>query len=98
MNKFINISFVVQLVLVVMFLWFCLCADQAMDKSGIGDHGKSESFSNLAGIAFYGFGFLWLAVVFLVLLRKSFGSVATQRAIGFPPVVLILGWFSLFLF
>lgn len=98
MNKLINIALVIQLSLVVTFLWFSLCADQAMDKSGIGDQVAWESFSNLAGIAFYSFGFLWLSVVFIVFLRKSFKSVAAQRAIAFPPVALLLGWFSLLLF
>jgi hypothetical protein len=98
MKKIISISLVVQLALVVSFLWFSLCADQVMDKSGIGDQAKWESFNNLAGFAFYGFGFLWLSVVFIVLLSKSFGFVAAQRAIGFPPIALILGWFLLLFF
>lgn len=98
MNKLINISLAVQLALVITFLWLSWYADKAMDKSGIGDPAKWESFNNLAGIVFYSFGFLWLSVVFIALLAKSFRSTAAQCAISFPPIVLIFGCILLLLF
>ncbi|MCO5787254.1 hypothetical protein DHB74_12885 [Pseudomonas sp. G11-1] len=92
MNRALSISLLVQLLLIAGFLGLAWQADQVMDKSGIGDVEAWRRFSAFAGIAFYGFAFLWLATIILSLAGRVFRTSKAQLAIGLPPLALATGW------
>ncbi|RGP55142.1 MULTISPECIES: hypothetical protein [Gammaproteobacteria] len=92
MNRVLNISLLVQLLLVAGFLGLAWQADQLMDKSGVGDLEAWNRFNNFAGIAFYGVALVWLATIILSLAGRAFGTPQAQLAVGMPPLALVLGW------
>lgn len=92
MSRALIISLFVQLLLVAGFLGLAWQADQAMDKSGIGDVEAWDRFNTFAGIAFYGAAFVWLATIILSLCGRVFGTTKAQLAVGLPPLALLLGW------
>lgn len=67
----------------------------AMGKGGIGDIEKCNTLNNYAGISFYSVVVLWLSVVFISLIKRQFRSKEAQLAMGMPPVVILVGWVSL---
>ena len=85
-------SLIVQLLLIVCFLWFGWQADQAMDKTGIGNLGEWNRWNRIAGIAIFGMGIIWLATILLTVATRSIALIKAQIAIGFPPLALVLGW------
>ena len=82
----------VQLLLIICFIWFGWQADQAMDKTGIGDVDEWNRWNGFAGIAFIGAGILWIATFLLATFARVIGLIQAQVAIGFPPLALVLGW------
>lgn len=92
MNRIFSGSLLLQLMLIVCLIWFGWQADQAMDKSGIGDLNEWNRLNGLAGMAFYCVGLVWMATTLLVVGRRAIGSIQAQLAIGFPPLALFVSW------
>lgn len=86
-----------QLLFVGLFLGFSYLADQAMDKTGMGDLQAWLRFNNFAGIAFYSAIALWLSALSLAWIKRVFSTPMAQLAIALPPFVLIAGWLRLLL-
>lgn len=92
MSRFFIISLPLQILLILAFLVFGWQADQAMDKSGLGNVETWRRFNSLAGIAFYGAALLWLATITLALFGRVFSTFKAQVAVGLPPLALVIGW------
>ncbi|WP_409525711.1 hypothetical protein [Nitrincola sp. MINF-07-Sa-05] len=67
-------SLVLQLLLAIAFLGFGWQADQAMDKSGMGDAFEWHRLSVLSGAAFYGLTGVWLATIAFSVVSAKFRS------------------------
>lgn len=95
MKRILYSTLLVQVISIVLFLWFAWSADQAMGKDGIGNIELWSKFNNQAGIAFYVAVAFWLASIIIVIISKNFRSSQAQMAIGIPPVVGFAGWILL---
>ncbi|MCG7545338.1 hypothetical protein MHM93_14250 [Pseudoalteromonas sp. MM17-2] len=94
MKRIFDLALVVQLILVVGFVWFGWQADQAMDKSGTGNYEEWSRLTGITGVAFLSAAGMWVAVVVLALFQRMFSSLEAQLAVGLPPLFLVLGWIS----
>ncbi len=92
MSRALSISLFVQLLLVAGFLGLGWQADQAMDKSVVGDLEAWNRFNASAGLAFYGVLFVWLATIMLSLFGGVLRTKKAQLAIWLPPLALVIGW------
>lgn len=95
MKRTYIVLLILQLVAIACFLYFCHQTDLAMGKDGVGDIEKWNIFNKYTGISFYSVVVLWLSVVFISLIKRQFRSKEAQLAIGVPPVVILVGWVSL---
>jgi hypothetical protein len=88
-----RIVFFVQIALIGVFFYCSWQADQAMDKAGIGNLELWRQYCSYAGIAFYLAISLWVITIITVVTGKRFTEKSSQVAIGFPPVIMVSGWF-----
>jgi len=85
----------VQLMLIAAFLRCAWQADQAMDKTGIGNLELCQQYNSYAGIAFYLAVTLWVVSIIFAVFGKCFKETHSQIAIGFPPLIMVVGWLLL---
>ena len=97
MTKFLNISLNIQLLLVLLFCYLGFQADLAMDKTGIGDYNQFNKYNMLAGLAFYTLSGSWLLTLSLIVAKNIYQQTLSKMCISFPPIALVIGWFSSFL-
>ena len=76
-----------------MFNWQ---ADQAMDKSGIGNFEEWSRLNHLAGISINCLVVLWISTFIIILFSSRIRSKQAQLSIALPPLALIVSWFALF--
>jgi hypothetical protein len=95
MKRTLIIFLMLQVTAVVCFLYFAHQADVVLGKDGIGDIQESNTFNKYAGFAFYSECILWLLAVAGSLINKQFKSMEGQLAVGVPPLVIVIGWVSL---
>lgn len=86
-----------QMILVALFLWYVWQSDKAMDKAGIGNLQLSQQYNSNAGIAISIAVTLWVGSILVAILSKSFKEKSSQIAIALPPLLLVLGWLSLWI-
>jgi len=84
-----------QIALIIVFLYCAWHADQAMDKAGVGNLELWRQYNSFAGIAFYLALSMWVVSIVLAVSGKCFKEPHSQIAIGLPPFLMVLGWFSL---
>ncbi|MBR9883529.1 MAG: hypothetical protein GYB21_07665 [Oceanospirillales bacterium] len=97
MRHFFNLALVIQLALISCFLLFGWQADQAMDKSGVGNLSEWQRYNKFAAMAFFSIASIWVTVVSFAAFKKAFELVNAQISIGLPPLVLVLGWGAMWL-
>jgi len=95
MAKRFYTSLIVQAALIICFLVFTYQADRAMSKDGLGDLTLWHKYKHVSAIAIYTFCIVWLFTILYAQKSKLFKSHAAQIAIGIPPLILIIGWSSL---
>jgi hypothetical protein len=71
MKQFFNVILMGQLILITCFLSFLWQADQAMDKTGIGDLAEWIRLNQLANFVFDAAGIVWLFAIVLAVVTKS---------------------------
>lgn len=81
--------------LIAAFLRCAWQADQAMDKTGIGNLELWQQYNSYAGIAFYLAVTLWVVSIIFAVFGKCFKETPSQIAIGFPPLIMVVGWLLL---
>lgn len=95
MSKYLYIPFILQSILIGYYLLFVCKADEAMDKTGIGDLQAFNEYNQYAGIAFYTAVGIWLSVVTIALIKRKNDSKQTVLFVALPPILLVTGWFLL---
>jgi hypothetical protein len=91
----ITIISIVQIALIAIFLHCAWQADQAMDKTGVGNLELWRQYNSYAGIAFYLALAMWVVSIILSVSGKCLKETHSQIAISLPPLFMVLGWFSL---
>ncbi|QYK06873.1 hypothetical protein [Shewanella zhangzhouensis] len=97
MRHFFNLALVIQLALIFCFLLLGWQADQAMDKSGVGNLAEWQRYNSFAGMVFFSIASVWVIVVSFAAFKRVFELVNAQISIGLPPLVLVLWWGAMWL-
>ena len=98
MKKYFQLSLVAQAVTIICFVFFCYQADQAMSKDGIGNLELWQQYSVVASLSLYSGILLWVATVLFAAFHRAFNSKHAQLSVGAPPLLLIAGWVSLYIY
>lgn len=97
MSKMLNLSLLIQVLLIGSFLVFNWQAEQAMDKSGIGNVEEWSHLNHLAGISINCLAICWISTFILILSGRCIQSKQAKLTIALPPLILIVCWVGLFL-
>ena len=87
-----RLSLAFQLNFIAIFLLQTWRADQAMDKSGMGDLAAWTHSNSISGVAICGAAFLWMATIGIALFERAFSIPLAQQSIAAQLVALIIGW------
>ena len=96
MSKIFGLSLLIQVLLIGFFLVFIWQADQAMDKSGIGNIQEWSHLNHLAGISINCLAAIWILTIGLISFSGRIRSKQAQLTIALPPLALLIGWIALF--
>jgi len=96
MRKIFNLSLLIQMLLICSFIMFIWQADQAMDKSGVGNVGEWNRLNHLAGISINCLAVCWISTFILISISGHIRSKLAQLSIALPPLALIISWLALF--
>jgi hypothetical protein len=93
----LNALFILELSAAMAFVWAVWNADQAMDKSGLGDYARFAYWNNWAGVFWYVFIGLWLVGITAAGFREGgrFWRWPIRSRVGLfvigPPLALLFG-------
>lgn len=93
MKNFLFSTLAIQLFSIALSLFLVWQADQAMDKSGVGDVVLWRHYNSLSEIAFYAAYAFWVVALIAAVAGRRLFSPSAQMAIGIPPVVGFTGFF-----
>jgi len=93
-----------EMVVITVFFMPVIQADQAMEKTGVGDLALWSQWNGMAGKAFLALVVLWLAALlavgFQAVQAKSLAqfrvSGLSALAVGAPPLFLVVGYVVIF--
>ena len=96
LRRLLIYSLLTQMLLLASFTVLLWQAEQAMDKTGIGNVEQWEHLNQLAGISLYGLALFWLTTFVCTAWRGDLRTRQAQLTLGLPPLALIISWCALF--